>query len=212
METKRLKPEKWSSTPEMERGATLLLQAMILASQVARDPWDFAVEIATLQAVGMSNSDLRWMICKGFVQHAYEETESQAPNRKFRPNGELSFSNRSCFVLTETGKQFAQEVAAEAVHTIKRGDFNGSVNGIEINGKYSAVEIPTPGEGEVLDEPKAKPVGGSGALMPAFGSVLTEEELRAVVLYERIQFAGLDLDATLADCGLDEGEEGTGDG
>ena len=48
----------------------------------------------------------------------------------------------------------------------------------------------------------AKPVGGSGAIMPAFGGVLTETELRAVVLYERVQFGGQALDVAVADCGL----------
>ncbi|MCJ7726209.1 MAG: cytochrome c [Acidimicrobiia bacterium] len=49
-----------------------------------------------------------------------------------------------------------------------------------------------------------KPVGGSGAVMPAFGTTLTDEELRAVVLYERVRFGGQALDAALADCGLAE--------
>ncbi|MBU1227715.1 MAG: cytochrome c, partial [Actinobacteria bacterium] len=47
-----------------------------------------------------------------------------------------------------------------------------------------------------------KPVGGSGAVMPAFGATLTEEQVRAVVLYERVRFGGEDLDTALADCGL----------
>ena len=47
-----------------------------------------------------------------------------------------------------------------------------------------------------------KPVGGAGVLMPAFGNQLSEQELAAVVLYERVQFAGFDLEATKADCGL----------
>jgi len=52
-----------------------------------------------------------------------------------------------------------------------------------------------------------KAVGGSGAVMPAFGSSLTDEELRSVVLYERVRFGGQDLEAALADCGLAEAEE-----
>lgn len=46
-----------------------------------------------------------------------------------------------------------------------------------------------------------KPVGGSGAVMPGFAS-LSEDELRSVVLYERVQFGGQSLDEALADCGL----------
>ena len=52
-----------------------------------------------------------------------------------------------------------------------------------------------------------KAVGGSGAVMPAFGGSLTETELRSVVLYERVQFGGEDLTAALADCGLTDGGE-----
>jgi mono/diheme cytochrome c family protein len=46
------------------------------------------------------------------------------------------------------------------------------------------------------------PVGGGG-LMPAFGSTLTEQELRSVVLYERVAFGGQPLDEAIADCGLE---------
>lgn len=55
---------------------------------------------------------------------------------------------------------------------------------------------PTPTYGDTN-----KPVGGGGN-MPAFEGVLTEAELATVVLYERVQFGGLDLAPTEADCGL----------
>lgn len=54
-----------------------------------------------------------------------------------------------------------------------------------------------------------KPVGGSGAVMPAFGN-LTEEQLRSVVLYERVAFGGEDLATALADCGLGTEEDDPG--
>jgi hypothetical protein len=38
--------------------------------------------------------------------------------------------------------------------------------------------------------------------MPTFGTQLTEQELHSVVLYERVQFGGLPLEATIAECGL----------
>ncbi len=53
----------------------------------------------------------------------------------------------------------------------------------------------------------AKPVGGSGAVMPGFEGALSEEGIRAVVLYERVQFGGQPLDEALADCGLAEVDE-----
>ena len=56
-----------------------------------------------------------------------------------------------------------------------------------------------------------KPVGGGGN-MPAFGN-LTDEQLAAVALYERVQFGGQPLEEAEADCGLVEGEgDGSEDG
>jgi mono/diheme cytochrome c family protein len=55
-----------------------------------------------------------------------------------------------------------------------------------------------------------KQVGGFGT-MPGFGPNLTDTELAAVALYERVQFGGETLDAALDDCGLTEDEIGEGD-
>jgi mono/diheme cytochrome c family protein len=46
-----------------------------------------------------------------------------------------------------------------------------------------------------------KPVGGVG-VMPAFGNALTPQELRAVVLYERVAFGGEPVEEAQIDCGL----------
>jgi mono/diheme cytochrome c family protein len=45
-----------------------------------------------------------------------------------------------------------------------------------------------------------KPVGGSGAVMPAWGSVLTVDEIHAVALYERVAFGGEEIEAAKVDC------------
>ena len=50
-----------------------------------------------------------------------------------------------------------------------------------------------------------KPVGGFG-LMPSFGGTMTDEQLAAVALYERVEFGGQPLEEAELDCGLDEGE------
>lgn len=52
-----------------------------------------------------------------------------------------------------------------------------------------------------------KPVGAQGQ-MPAFGGSLSDEQLAAVVTYERVRIGGGNPDEVLADCGLGEGEEG----
>jgi mono/diheme cytochrome c family protein len=48
----------------------------------------------------------------------------------------------------------------------------------------------------------SKPVGGSGAKMPSFANQLSDEELRSVVLYERVAFGGEPLAEAETDCGL----------
>jgi mono/diheme cytochrome c family protein len=50
-----------------------------------------------------------------------------------------------------------------------------------------------------------KPVGGVG-LMPGFGTSLTEEQIKQVVLYERVAFGGQDIADAETDCGLSEDE------
>jgi len=54
-----------------------------------------------------------------------------------------------------------------------------------------------------------KPVGGSGAVMPSFGTQLSAEQLAAVALYERVAFGGQDLEAAKADCVGTGGETAT---
>jgi hypothetical protein len=49
-----------------------------------------------------------------------------------------------------------------------------------------------------------KPVAGSGSPMPSFGSVLTADEIAAVVLYERVAFGGQDVTEAETTCGLVE--------
>jgi mono/diheme cytochrome c family protein len=69
------------------------------------------------------------------------------------------------------------------------------------------IRLGTPGWPDPTYGANDKPVGGFG-IMPGFGSNLTDDELAAVALYERVQFGGESLDAALTDCGLDEDEAG----
>jgi hypothetical protein len=67
------------------------------------------------------------------------------------------------------------------------------------------------GEGRSTYGDTGKPIAGG---MPPFGSTLTEEQLAAVVAFERARFGGADPAETLTDCGLApaEGEEGEAPG
>lgn len=90
------------------------LEAYEYAWDVGRDAWDFAVEIGRLRAAGLTKSDFRWLVCKGYVEHAHEIRAFGEEGRAFRLGGSLIFTKRTCFVLTEAGVSLARTVRAEA--------------------------------------------------------------------------------------------------
>jgi hypothetical protein len=68
-------------------------------------PWEFAVEIESLAADGVTTTDLRWLVNKGYIEHACEITRCRDRSRRFRPCHNLGFCRRACFVLTEPGRR-----------------------------------------------------------------------------------------------------------
>jgi hypothetical protein len=85
-----------------------LLKAHEYAMRANRDPWDLAVEIDELRTRGATETDLRWLVCEGYVEHAREVTKVEDDSREFEPMGKLSFADRTCFVLTAAGVSFAR--------------------------------------------------------------------------------------------------------
>ena len=53
---------------------------------------------------------------------------------------------------------------------------------------------------------------GGGGQMPSFQDTLTEDQIAAVVFYERVVFGGQDVEEAVFDCGFAEPENGAGDG
>jgi hypothetical protein len=81
----------------------VLLEAYQYAQDLDLDPWDFAVELPTLRPLGLTNSDCRWLIGRGWVECGIELTLSGDERRSFRRSTNLKLSKRSSLVLTETG-------------------------------------------------------------------------------------------------------------
>ena len=99
------------------------------------DLWDFAVEIQELRAEGVSNNDLRWLVCKGFVLHADEITSLGDNRRTFQTIGRLNFCKRTCFVLTEEGAKLVLELRGrESNEHIPLLSANGCAHGDKENG------------------------------------------------------------------------------
>lgn len=89
-----------------------LLRAVFYARDTASPVWDFAIPIHRLRQLGASETDLRWLVRKGYVEHGREITLESDDQRAFRPTGELNFSRRTCFVLTCSGIEFAYQFPA----------------------------------------------------------------------------------------------------
>ena len=92
----------------MPRGGALVLlkEAHDLSKELGRHLWDFAIEIGELRAAGLSISGLRWLVCKGLVEHASDITPMGQQVRTFGRTGGLVFCEKTCFVITEAGRQF----------------------------------------------------------------------------------------------------------
>jgi hypothetical protein len=87
-----------------------LSEAFEFALSANRSPWDFAVEILMLQDSAASRSYLRWLMCKGFVHHALEDHNYKKEGRSFIGQGSLHFTERSCFILTKAGSNYARSL------------------------------------------------------------------------------------------------------
>jgi hypothetical protein len=72
------------------------------------------VEISELRSAGLTTVDLHWLVTKGYVMHAVEETRPESQQRLFGRIGELSFAEKSCFVLTKTGARLVRRLERTA--------------------------------------------------------------------------------------------------
>jgi hypothetical protein len=92
-------------------GITHLLEAAFYANDCRSPKWQFAVEIATLHASGLTFNDVRWLFAKGYIEHAVEtgHASSFGP-RTFHHGKSLPFKRRSCVVLTDLGISEVQKL------------------------------------------------------------------------------------------------------
>jgi hypothetical protein len=95
--------------PHLHEALSLLLQAHEYAQELEQDVWDLAVELTVLRAAKLSNSDVRWLVGMGFVEHAVEVTGPADRSRQFRRTSLVSVSEATCLVLTRVGVLAAQE-------------------------------------------------------------------------------------------------------
>ena len=89
--------------PRLWLALALLREALDAAGAAGRDPWEFAIEVGQLRARGLTNTDLRWLLCQGYVEHAQELPGADSGRRSFRAVANLALPEQSCFILTAAG-------------------------------------------------------------------------------------------------------------
>jgi hypothetical protein len=103
--------------PRIKRALEALLEALDYVQDLDCGLWDFAVEMSTMRRMKLSNSDLRWLIAKGLIDHAIEVTLAGDSERSFRRPMRPVFCKKTCFVLTPEGSDFARTVRGETLPT-----------------------------------------------------------------------------------------------
>ena len=101
------------SLEALRPGVESLLVASRCAADVGQNEWWFAIEIQTLRQLGLVETHLRWLIGRKFLFHREEVPPEELLgfdpyDRQFRDACLYQFSERSCFVLTKAGLEFAK--------------------------------------------------------------------------------------------------------
>lgn len=117
---------------------TVLLEAIEYAEQTSGNYWEFAVELDLLIALDLTLNDFRWLVRHGLVEHQREVTLEADDGRAFRPTGDLTFPDRTCFVLTDSGISFVREFYGNAATDQADQALRSSTNGTDDrNGRAS---------------------------------------------------------------------------
>jgi hypothetical protein len=85
----------------------LLLRAARYAQNSQQPVWNFTTSVSTLRTLGLQDCDLRWLVIKGYLDHAYDASARGAP-RITESTPPTRFTYRSTFVLTSQGTRFVE--------------------------------------------------------------------------------------------------------
>jgi hypothetical protein len=84
-------------------GLSHLVRSYRYARDTGVDPWQFAVELELLFEDGVTLTDLRWLLAKGYIQHQQEVTPPGAAQRQFRVLPVTQWPASACVLLTASG-------------------------------------------------------------------------------------------------------------
>ena len=117
----------------------VLQRALQSATDHQRDPWDFSIEISELTNLGIGKHQLRVMVCQGVISHKRETTVTGQNYRSFDPEQDVVLSERSCFVISETGMHQLESTVSRKEPLMRKPHFktkdlavNDSPNGAPV--------------------------------------------------------------------------------
>ncbi len=96
---------------KIRQALAILYEARVYARDTSSDQWDYSVGMKSMKKLGLNLNDLRWLIKKGYVEHAREVSLKGSELRQYRPLVGLSFTKRTCFVMSDPGVDFFQSLA-----------------------------------------------------------------------------------------------------
>ena len=99
----------WKEEKESE-SLESLCEARLCALNEGQDIWNWSISLERFRQIDINANDLRWLVCKGFVEHRRETTQPDDERRRFRRSQGLVFDEQTCFVVTEEGVRHAQRL------------------------------------------------------------------------------------------------------
>jgi hypothetical protein len=114
--------------PQLTRRAIYRLRtAKNYAEDTGRNAWEFAVTIGELRRDGVGENELRWLVCRGYVEHATENITTSGSERTFDRHVNLRFCKETAFVLTSAGVTFSDEFLKGTARPDVNADTNGQM-------------------------------------------------------------------------------------
>jgi hypothetical protein len=110
--SKDFEPARLGLTAVTQAGLKVLFDARAYAELAGLSVWEFAVEIRSLAALGITTNDLRWLVCQGYAAHAKEVTTPGRTYRDFEAIANFMMPEETCFVLTDEGLTLLTQLGA----------------------------------------------------------------------------------------------------
>jgi hypothetical protein len=88
----------------------ILLNSFNYSRSTNADRWQLAVEVRELISYGATLTDIRWLLLRGFAEHAKETTVPSDSSRSFRSLLSTHVPPDACLVLTADGVAFIRRL------------------------------------------------------------------------------------------------------